>query len=75
MQKRKSIFTNEILDLCNKIAGGSRQYRAYTKSTALGFVNDLSAINMLPMHFKNLRSEAVVNLVYFWQRQGLKPKT
>lgn len=72
---RKSIFTSEILAACNKIPGRSLIYRDYLKSTVLNLVEDLCAVNRLPMHFANLKPEAIIRLVSHWQQNQLHAKT
>ena len=72
---RKSIFTSEILAACNKIPGRSLIYRDYLKSTVLNLVEDLCAVNRLPMHFTSLKTETIIRLVSHWQQKHLNAKT
>lgn len=72
---RKAVFTAEIRAACNKISGGSPQYRTCLEFTAVSFVRDLKTIGMLPVHFKNIRTETILKLVAYWRHSGLKPKT
>lgn len=72
---RKAVFTAEIRAACNKISGGSPQYRTCIEFTAKHFVNDLKTIGLLPVHFKNIRAETIIKLVDYWRRKGLKHKT